>query len=121
MKTLRKRAEEITNQYDFLQLEDTSPNTLALNVMLGNTYEGRIVGSANISGDIIEFAVTSPSTREAVSIRTKRNSDNLFVTTMKAPGNKNPYGIEEGMFVNKSYIDYLVTQLVNYLNKRIAE
>lgn len=113
---MRARAKEIAEAHDFIEYQETSEKAFALNVKLGYNDEARIVVGFNDMSDLLEFAVSTPTTRENASIRTTRNADNLFVTTMKS--SENPYKLEQ-KFANPEYIDYLVTKVVEYLNERI--
>lgn len=114
--SLKERAQEVAKGYDFLDYKETSDHTFAINVKLGLHVEGRIVVSNNIRAEMIEFALSTPSTGDAATIHTKRNDDNLLITTSQS--SDNAYKIGEHI-VNKSFIDYLLTVITSYLIEKI--
>lgn len=115
---LKSRADELNEAHDFIHVDSSSESNFVISIYLGGNVAGRIVVANDSIIEAISFSIFNLITRENYTVRSKQTQDRLLYTNTKS--SDNPFDLEQ-RFVNKSYIDYVVMQLLRSLSVEISK
>lgn len=118
LKVLKARAKQIAEGHDFLEFQDSSEHSFAINVELGQRLNGRIFCSVT-DREQIHIGLTIPDLREKYDLFSEQSSRGYLYTI--AAVDQNPYGINNRNVINSKLIDHVVAKMIQRIEYHVFE